>query len=46
MLKLLKNKTIVIVDDVVSTGSTINEIAKILKQNGIQKVYGLTFASD
>lgn len=46
MLKLLKNKTIVIVDDVVSTGSTINEIAKILKQNGIQKVYGLVFSSD
>jgi predicted amidophosphoribosyltransferase len=28
-----KNKTIIIVDDVVSTGTTVNEIAKILKKN-------------
>lgn len=45
-LKKFQNKTFIIVDDVVSTGSTINEIAKILKQAWIQKVYALTFASD
>lgn len=41
-----KNKTFIIVDDVVSTWSTINEIAKILKRNWVKKVYGLSIASD
>jgi ComF family protein len=41
-----KNKTFVIVDDVVSTWSTINEIAKILKKNWVEKVYWLAIASD
>jgi len=41
-----KNKTFIIVDDVVSTGTTLNEIAKILKKSGIQKIYGLCLASD
>ena len=27
-----------IVDDVVTTGSTINELAKLLKQSGVEKV--------
>jgi ComF family protein len=46
---LLKNadvrgKTILIVDDVCTTGSTINECAKTLKQEGAVAIYGLTFA--
>lgn len=40
------NKTFVIVDDVVSTWSTINEIAKVLKENWAKKVYWLCIASD
>jgi predicted amidophosphoribosyltransferase len=32
-LKDIKNKTIIIVDDVVSTGTTINEISKVLKNH-------------
>ena len=31
-------KYIAIVDDVMSTGSTVNEIAKTLKQSGVEKV--------
>jgi predicted amidophosphoribosyltransferase len=36
----------VIVDDVVSTWTTLSEIAKILKKQWIKKVYGLCLASD
>lgn len=46
ILKQYQNKTIIIVDDVVSTWTTINEIAKILKNNKIKKVYWLCVASD
>ncbi len=42
----LKNKTCILVDDVASTGTTLNELSKILKENGVKKVYGLVFASD
>lgn len=45
-LNLIKWKNIVIVDDVISTGSTINEIAKVLKQNWVKKVIWLVVASD
>jgi len=37
-----KNKKIVIFDDVWTTGSTIKEIAKVLKRKGIKTVIGLT----
>ena len=39
-----RGKTIMIVDDVMTTGATINECAKALKQKGAKKVYALTFA--
>lgn len=45
-LKKYKNKTFIIVDDVVSTWSTINEIAKLLKSNWVKKVYAICIASD
>ncbi|MDD5769351.1 MAG: phosphoribosyltransferase family protein [Candidatus Gracilibacteria bacterium] len=45
-LQKYKHKTFIIVDDVVSTGTTLNEIAKLLKQNGVKKIYGLCLASD
>lgn len=35
------NKTLVIVDDVYTTGSTMEECAKTLKEYGYQKVWGL-----
>ena len=40
----VKGENFLIVDDVCTTASTINEIAKILKQNGALSVNGLTFA--
>lgn len=36
---------ILLVDDVMTTGATLNECAKILKRNGTKIVYALTFAS-
>ena len=35
---IIKNKTIAIFDDVITTGSTVNELAKVLKKNGVKNV--------
>lgn len=43
--KIFEDKTILIIDDVFTTGATVNEIAKLLKANKCKKVYALTIAS-
>lgn len=41
----LKNASVVfLVDDIVTTGSTFREAARVLKKTGVGKVYGLAFA--
>lgn len=40
----IKNKTILLIDDIATTGSTLDEAAKILKENGAEKVIGLVVA--
>lgn len=40
----VKLKTIIIIDDIYTTGSTIKEAAKVLKQAGAEKVYFITLA--
>jgi len=42
--KILKGKNILIIDDIFTTGATINECARILKSFGAEKVYSLTIA--
>ncbi|MFA6304470.1 MAG: ComF family protein [Patescibacteria group bacterium] len=42
----IQNCIIILIDDVVTTGSTMEEIAKILKENGALEVWGLTIAKD
>jgi len=37
---------VLLVDDILTTGSTLLEAARILKRNGIKKVWGLTLARD
>jgi predicted amidophosphoribosyltransferase len=39
-------KIFIIIDDVISTGSTINEISKILKEKWAKKIIWLIVASD
>ena len=40
----LKGREIVLIDDVCTTGATINECAKVLKENGAGKIYALVVA--
>lgn len=42
---IVKGKNILIVDDILTTGSTINEISKILLKSGAKNCYGLTLCS-
>ncbi len=36
--------SVILIDDVVTTGATLNECARVLKSAGVKKVYGVTFA--
>lgn len=38
----IKNKKIILIDDIFTTGATLNECSKILKQNGARKVIAIT----
>lgn len=42
----LKNKNIILIDDVITTGATLNECAKILKKAGANEVWGLVLAKN
>jgi len=42
--KLIKGKKLLLVDDVLTTGSTINLCSKLLKKAGAEKIYVLTIA--
>ena len=41
---LTPDMTILLVDDIVTTGSTLSEAAKILKKSGVKEVWGVTLA--
>jgi ComF family protein len=44
LTKTLPNSNIILFDDVWTTGTTLKEAAKTLKQNGAKRVWGLTLA--
>lgn len=41
----VKLDTVIVVDDILTTGSTINEVSKVLKENGIGNIYFVALAS-
>jgi competence protein ComFC len=41
---LLKSKVVIIIDDVFTTGATLNEVSKVLKFAGAEKVFTFTFS--
>lgn len=43
-LDTINNSVVVLIDDIVATGSTISECAKALKQNGAKEVWALVLA--
>lgn len=40
--EVFKDKTVLVIDDIITTGSTLNSVAKTLKDAGAKKVIGLT----
>ena len=42
--KAVKGQTLILVDDVATTGNTLNESARVLRRAGAEKVYGLVLA--
>lgn len=42
--KVTRGRTIILVDDICTTGATLNECARVLKENGAKKVIGLAIA--
>lgn len=42
--EIIKGRTIIVIDDVTTTGGTISEIIKLLKKSGAKKVLGFTVA--
>lgn len=42
----IQGKKILLVDDIFTTGATVTECAKVLKDNGAEKIFIMAFASD
>ena len=44
-VKMVKDKTIILVDDIFTTGSTLDECSKLLLENGALKIFMICFAA-
>jgi len=42
--ELIKDRTIILVDDICTTGATLNECARVLKESGAKRVIGFVIA--
>ena len=40
-IELIKGKSVILIDDILTTGATLNECAKVLKENGAKEVIAL-----
>ncbi len=40
----MKGRTVIVVDDVMTTGTTLSECARVLKQAGAERVWAATVA--
>jgi predicted amidophosphoribosyltransferase len=40
----IKKRNILLIDDVFTSGATMNEAAKVLKENGVKKITALVIA--
>ena len=43
--QIIQNKKIILFDDIYTTGNTVNECSKVLKENGAKEILVLTLAS-
>lgn len=43
-LSLIKNRNVILIDDILTTGATLGEARKVLKQAGVRKVIAFTVA--
>lgn len=43
---ILKNRTVILVDDVLTSGSTFSEAASVLKHKSAREVWALAFAKE
>ena len=43
--ELINDKTILLIDDIITTGNTLGECAKVLMKNGCKEVLCATFCS-
>ncbi len=41
----VQGKRVIIIDDVITTGATVSELARILKENGAEKVFTISIAT-
>ena len=39
-------ENIILIDDILTTGSTLFEAARLLKKNGVRRVWGVTLSRD
>ena len=42
--EIIKDKRVVLFDDIYTTGSTLNECSRLLKQNGVKEILAITLA--
>ena len=40
----IQGKTILLIDDVTTSGATLNEAAKVLRENGVKEIWGVVIA--